>query len=617
MNKIELLAPARDTQSAIRAIQCGADAVYIGAPKFSARKAVGNSIEDIATVVEFAHKYFARVYVALNTILTDDELEEAHKLVWQLYETSIDALIIQDMGLLEFDLPPIALIASTQVHNSTPDKIKFLENIGFKRAILARELTLDEIKDIRSKTGIELECFVHGSLCVSYSGQCYLSYSIGNRSGNRGDCAQPCRKKYTMTDSGSEVILPQKYLLSLKDLNLSDYLRELIEARVTSFKIEGRLRDINYVTNIVSYYRGKIDEILGTTAMKKSSSGNVFINFEPDAKKTFNRGYTTYFIHGRDSDIASPNTPKSMGEKVGTVRETGKNWFTLDSDVKMNNGDGICFFDAESELDGTLVNRVDGEKIYPANMESILTGTAIYRNLGHEFLKKLKNAKIERKIDIELDISEYEDGITVTATDSEGITAQKQYPCAKEISNDPQSMKETIIRQFSKLGDTEFALSRITIDLLQIYFFQIRVLNEIRRDIIETLHKNRKEFFNRNREFIKIEKTAFPYIVEKLGFDGNVFNEKAREFYKRHGVEEIEPAAESGMDMAGKKVMTTKHCLKCQAGLCPKYNHSNSGKFFKEPFYLVDEHGKKFRLVFDCPNCRMEIVCEPHSECDH
>ncbi|MFH1548193.1 MAG: peptidase U32 family protein, partial [Candidatus Omnitrophota bacterium] len=369
--KLELLAPAKNTETAITAIKCGADAVYIGAPRFSARQATGNSIESIQQVVEFAHQYYAKVYVALNTLLFDNELPAAEKMINQFYKIGIDGLMIQDMSLLELDLPPIPLIASTQMNNASLKKVKFLQNVGFFRAILARELTLEQIKDIRKHTTIELECFIHGALCVGASGQCYMSYANGGRSGNRGVCAQPCRRLYSLKDKTGKTIVKDRYLLSLKDLNLSDKLEELIDAGVNTFKIEGRLKEISYIANVVGFYRQKLDSILAKKGLQKSSSGKVSLNFKSDLNKTFNRGYTDYGITGKGTNMGSINTPKSIGEFVGIISKVDKNTFTIEGKSKLHNGDGICFFDERNNLDGTTVNNVEGGNIYPQKLYNI------------------------------------------------------------------------------------------------------------------------------------------------------------------------------------------------------------------------------------------------------
>jgi putative protease len=389
-NTIELLAPARDYDCARAAILCGADAVYIGAPQFSARAAAGNSLDDIRRVVGLAHVYFVRVYVALNTILTDEELAAAKELIEQLYEIGIDGLIVQDMGLLEMELPPIPIIASTQTNNASIEKVKFLEEVGFSRVILARELTVDQIAAIRAGTSVELECFVHGALCVGASGQCYMSYALGGRSGNRGECAQPCRRRYTLKDSTGKVVSTDRYLLSLKDLNLSANLAELLDAGATSFKIEGRLKDAGYVANIVGFYRQKLDAILAERGLRKSSSGSVSLNFSPEPNKTFNRGFTGYGVTGRGPKMGSIDTPKSMGEPVGTIAEIGKDWFTLAGDMELHNGDGVCFFDAYGELCGTVINRVENGRAVPQKMDGLKAGVELYRNYDHVFAKQLK-----------------------------------------------------------------------------------------------------------------------------------------------------------------------------------------------------------------------------------
>lgn len=366
--RIELLAPAKDAATAITAIQCGADAVYMGAQRFGAREAAYNTVESIKQVADFAHQYYAKVYVTLNTLLKDDELAPAEMMIRQLEKIGIDGLIIQDAGLLELDLLDLPIIASTQMNNDTPEKVRFLQDVGFSRAILARELTLEQIRQIRKATTIELECFIHGALCVGASGQCYMSYAIGGRSGNRGQCAQPCRRIYSVKDQDGKIIAKDRHLLSLKDLNLSEHLEELIDTGVDAFKIEGRLKDAAYVANITSFYRRRLDEIIAKKKLKRASSGTAKIDFEPNPEKTFNRGFTDYGITGNKANLGSIDTPKSMGEFVGTVTETGKDYFVIDGEQELHNADGFCFFDRQKNLAGTVINRVEGRKIYPQKM---------------------------------------------------------------------------------------------------------------------------------------------------------------------------------------------------------------------------------------------------------
>lgn len=618
MKQIELLAPAKDLECGIAAIGCGADAVYIGAEKFGARAEAGNRLQDIEELIEFAHKFNVKIYATVNTIFNNNEILEAQRLINRLYKMGADAVLIQDVGLLELDLPPIPLIASTQMHNNTWQKLEFLEKVGFKRAILAREMSVDEIKEIRAKTSkIELEFFIHGALCVSYSGQCYMSYAMGGRSGNRGVCAQPCRKSYSLSDSAGNVLIKNKYLLCLKDLNLFAHIRELIDAGITSFKIEGRLKDVNYVKNVVSFYRQRIDDALYNMnkaakceKFRKSSSGKSVIDFKPDICKTFNRGYTDYFISGRKKEIASFDTPKSVGERIGKITNFDGRSFTLDNKTKLNNGDGICFLDEKGELAGTSVSKVENGKIYPNDPMAIRKNIVVYRNFDHEFIKKLKADNITRKIRVKLKFSDENDDIVLYAIDEDGIEVQNRMKIRKELelAKNKEMMLDTIKNQLGKLGDTDFEASGIEIDLKNIYFIPLKMLNNFRRETVEKLEQKRVDEYT--RETVAIEKNDFPYPEKKLTYLGNVLNEFAEKFYKRHGVEQIEPAAESGIDMNGKKVMTTKHCLKYQLGFCQNYNRSNIGKIgnAKEPFYLTDEQGKRYLLKFDCKNCVMDII---------
>ncbi|MFL7790595.1 MAG: U32 family peptidase [Anaerolineae bacterium] len=607
MNPIELLAPARDLACGIAAIDCGADAVYIGAPRFGARAKAGNPLVDIEALVRHAHTYWAKVYVTVNTILYDDELPQAVRLLHQLYEIGVDAAIIQDVGLLEDDLPPLPLIASTQMHNHTPARVAFLERVGFQRAILARELSLEQICAIRRQTSIELETFVHGALCVCYSGQCYLSYAIGRhalggRSGNRGECAQPCRRRYNLTDSDGNILVRDRYLLSLRDLNLSPYLGELIDAGVTSFKIEGRLKDEAYVANVVSAYRRHLDAVLGAKGLHKSSSGHSGIGFEPNLDKTFNRGYTPHFLHGRGEPPGSIDTPKMMGEFVGQVVSVKGKSFTLDTDVELHSGDGICFFDAGQELQGTVVNAVRGRDVTPQEITGVQRGTRIHRNHDHAFLKQLKPGCAERKIAVWLKLEETQTGFALTASDEDDNVAVGELMCEKVRAKKPDQALGTVEKQLRKMGDTEFACENVEINWKQIYFLPVSNLNALRRDALEKLSKVRAQICPVLRRTIRRNDT--PYPEHALSYLGNALNQKAVAFYRRHGVEKIAPAAESGLDMLGKRVMRTRYCIKHQLGLCPQEGNTLS---IKEPLYLVDEEGHEYRLRFDCAACEMEV----------
>lgn len=602
-NSIELLAPAKDGPTAQAAILCGADAVYLGAPRFSAREAAGNTVSVIQEVAAFAHQYYAKVYVALNTLLRDDELPAAQKMVRQLYDASIDGLIVQDMGLLELDLPPVPLIASTQMHNATVEKVQFLAQVGFSRVILARELTLDQIRRIRSQTQIELECFIHGALCVGVSGQCYLSYALGGRSGNRGQCAQPCRRLYTLRDQAGKEVVKDRHLLSLKDLCLADHLEELIDAGVTSFKIEGRLKDLPYVANTVGFYRKKLDAILVKRGLRHSSSGTVRLAFEPNLERTFNRGFTDYGFTGRNGSMASMDTPKSIGEYIGTVARVEQTYFVLDGNGELHNADGLCFFDSQKNLDGTVVNRVEGRKVYPQKMHGIRVGLEIYRNFDYAFTRTLAGRAAERKIALTMSLREGPDNLMLSATDEDGNRAQvtigERQPAQKK-----EAAQQTLRTQLTKLGNTIFECSdlQMQMQMQDSYFLPVSRLNAAKRELVEQLLQVRET--NRPRPTGGVQRNDFRYPQGHLTYLGNALNAKARAFYRRHRVETIEPAAESGIDLSGKVVMTTKYCLRRELGLCP----GPGGKTVAEPMILEDEDGRRYSIRLRCGDCGMDVL---------
>jgi collagenase-like PrtC family protease len=602
VDETELLAPARDVACGIAAVDAGADAVYIGGPSFGARAKAGNTLSDIETLAAYAHRFWARVYVTVNTLLYDHEIDEATRLIRQLYELGVDAIIVQDLGLLESDLPPVPLIASTQMHNNTPEKVAFLEQVGFERVILARELTLEEIREIRRHTSIELECFVHGALCVSYSGQCYLSYAVGGRSGNRGECAQPCRRRYNLIDRTGQVLVRDRYLLSLKDLCLADHLEDLIDAGVRSFKIEGRLKDCAYVTNVVSHYRQQLDQVLAEHGLARSSSGESHIGFGPDPAKTFNRGYTTYFLHGRGQAIGSIDSPKMIGERVGRVASVGPRSFRLDSDTELHNADGLAFFDPAGNLTGTFVVAVDGADVSPDQMAGIHEGLIIYRNHDHAYLNKLDRAPVERKIAVQFRLNETEQGFALAAVDEDGNEATARLSWDKVLARNPETMLNSIDRQLRKTGETVFECMDVALDWSRIYFLPLSALNQLRRDALARLLAAREE--NRPVRRHVLARNNVPYPEKRLTYLGNALNQQAVAFYRRHGVQEIEAAAESGLDMAGRQVMRTRYCIKQQLGLCPR---SGAVEQPAEPLYLVDDDGHRYRLAFDCAACEMSV----------
>ena len=622
MQRIELLAPAGSLESGLAAINSGADAVYIGASRFGARQAAGNPLENIEALAKYAHRFRARVYVTLNTLLYDEELPAAVTLAHQLYQAGVDALIIQDVGLLEAGLPPLPLIASTQMHNHTAERVAFLEKVGFQRAILARELSLAQIRDIRQQTSLELETFIHGALCVSYSGQCYLSYALGGRSGNRGECAQPCRKRYMLLD-GEGRSLGQRYWLSLGDLNLSQHLAELLQAGVTSFKIEGRLKDCAYVTNITAHYRRLLDGIFAGGGYRPASSGRSFFDFVPDPHKTFNRGYSTYFFNGRPApsgrgtDITSQDTPKSLGELLGKVLSLGKDFFTLERSIEVQPGDGLCFFDPSGKLTGTQVQRVDGERITPARMDGLGRGMEIYRNHDQAFLRQLEKSMPFRKISVSLRLSETAGGIALSAVDEDGTQVTCEVACEKTLAQKPDLARRTIEKQLGSLGESLFEAENIEIDLPEMLFLPVALLNRLRRETIELL-ENQREMERLRPQGGTVpnnvpDRGKFPWDDQREGgfpqtrldYRGNVLNRQAEAFYRRHGVQNIEPAAESGLDLHGRVVMTTKLCLKYELGACPRLPNSAN---LCAPFALMDEDGQRLELRFDCIKCQMEVI---------
>ena len=602
---IELLAPAKNAEFGICAINHGADATYIGAPNFGARASATNSIADIERLVKHAHLYRAKVYTALNTILFEKELREVEKLIHTLYQTGVDGIIIQDMGILELSLPPIPLIASTQTHNATTQKVQFLEKIGFKRVILARELSLEEIKIIRNNTSVELESFVHGALCVSYSGQCYMSQAVCGRSGNRGVCAQPCRSAYDLLDKNGEKIIHNKHLLSLKDLNLSENLGSLMEAGITSFKIEGRLKDLAYIKNVVSFYRREIDHVLsGNEGYKKSSSGQASYHFNPDPAKSFNRGFTDYFIRGRKEKTGSFLTQKSLGKNIGKISEVGSNWFKIDGEG-LSNGDGICFFDQHQTLVGTSINKVIDSKNFPKNFEGLKIGLDIYRNHDQQFEKIIEKETSPRKIEIKLWLKEWEKGFLLECKDEDNFIVEVRIEANKTLADKVDIARNQIISQLSKWVNTVFSASHVEVETKSTYFIPVSTLNQMRRDLANALVEKRiSEYQNERIEFVPNNEV---YPEKHLTYKANVLNSLADKFYKRHGVESVEPAFETMNAFENKIVMTTKHCIRYQLDACPV--HQKSTKRFDEPIYLKDNN-HTYRLQFDCNLCLMNVIFE-------
>lgn len=600
--KIELLAPAKNLECGIAAIDHGADAVYIGAPKFGARAAAVNSLEDIAALVEYAHLYNARIYVTVNTILKDEELQETEKMIWALFRAGVDALIVQDMGITGLNLPPIPLHASTQMDNRTVEKVRFLADAGFRQVVLARELSLREISKIHEACpDVPLEIFVHGALCVSYSGQCYVSQACFGRSANRGECAQFCRLPFSLVDAEGRVIVKDKHLLSLKDLNQSDELEALLDAGASSFKIEGRLKDVSYVKNVTAAYRRKLDAIFARRKeYARASSGSCRYAFNPQLDKSFSRGFTHYYLHGRTKDVFSFDTPKSLGEEMGTMKEARGNYLTVAGLKSFNNGDGVCYIDEQGRLQGFRINRVEGNKLYPQEMPRIKPRTVLYRNFDQEFEKILVRKSSERRIAVSVRLTDTPFGFALTLTDEDDNSVTLSLAREKEPARTPQ--EENLKTQLAKFGNTPFEAVRIDIDFAGNWFLPASVLADFRRRAVEKLISARR--INYRRELFVLKPTAHAFPQSTLTYLGNVMNAQAVSFYAGHGVASIAPAFERAP--AEKAVlMFCKHCLRYSMGWCPVHQRERSP--YREPYYLVSTDGKRFRLEFDCKNCQMKV----------
>ena len=604
--KIEILAPAKNLNQGMLAINSGADAVYIGAPQYGARSNATNSIEDIEELVKYAHLFKAQVFVVINTILYDNELKYCEKLIHTLYNIGVDALIVQDMAIMEMDLPPIVIHASTQANNRDPKHVKFLKDAGMQRVVLARELNLDQIKEIHEATDVELEFFVSGALCVAFSGNCYMSIAGGERSANRGSCAQNCRLPYQLTDGTGKTLIANSHLLSIKDLDLSDQLPNLIEAGVTSFKIEGRLKDIVYVKNNVSFLRQKLDSFLEKNdKFQKASSGRTTFNFDAKMDRSFNRGYTDYFLNKRTEKIGSWETPKSQGQYIGKILETKEKGYIIENGEILNNGDGLYFLNENNEADGLQINVVLNNFIIPNTFKSIKVGTEIYRNSDAEFIKLVEREDSTiRKIGVNLKFTETAEGFQLTVIDEDGHTSSKTYETAKELAKSEESIIPNIKKNLSKTGNTPFIVDEVEVDLTANWFLPISKINEIRREVLEDLVEIRVNEYH--REEFQITKTDHPYPVKELDFTYNVSNKLARQFYERHGVNEIEKAFELQWDPGKSRVMVTKYCVKYELGKCARFQKDTMGEKLVEPLTLINGENE-YKLKFNCKPCEMEI----------
>ena len=602
--KIELLAPARNLECGIEAVNHGADAVYIGAPKFGARAAATNSMDDIGRLTDYAHLYGVRIYVTVNTILKDEELKETEAMIWELYRRGVDALIVQDMGLTQLNLPPIPLHASTQMDNRTAEKVRFLTEAGFRQVVLARELSLNEIAAIHKACPYTpLEVFVHGALCVSYSGQCYASQACFGRSANRGECAQFCRLPFSLVDADGRVVVKDKHLLSLKDMNRLDMLEQLLDAGVTSLKIEGRLKDAAYVKNVTAAYRQRLDAILKRRQeYARASSGTCRFDFQPQPEKSFSRGFTHYFLEGRGEDITSFDTPKSLGEAMGTLKEQRGGWVSVAGVKPFHNGDGVCYLDEQGRLQGFRINRVEGNKLFPAgNVPRIRPRTPLFRNQDQEFERILARKSAERKIGIRMKLEENRFGFSLTAEDEDDNRVTLTFAHAKERARTPQI--ENLRTQLAKLGGTPYELTEpADIRLTEEWFIPASAITEWRRQTVERLTAARR--MNYRRELAVWKPTHHAYPATTLTYLGNVMNGEARRFYLDHGVKAVAPAYEK-QPADDAVLMFCRHCLRYSLGWCPVHQKSRSP--YREPYSLASADGRRFRLEFDCKNCQMKI----------
>ncbi len=576
--KTELLSPAKDKKTAFAAIDCGADAVYMGAAAFGARKNAPNSLDDIRDVVNYAHKFRVKVFITLNTILTDSELDEAVTLAGELDKIGVDALIVQDMGLLEkIKTIGIPVHISTQADNRDLEKVSFFNNLGAARVVLARELSLKQIKEIHdANPNLELEAFVHGALCVSYSGQCYLSQYIGGRSANRGECAQPCRKKYSVETVDGKIIAKDIYALCLKDFNASNRLKDMIDAGVYSFKIEGRLKDSNYVKNITAYYRHELDKY-----SQKSSSGRSIYPFKPNPEKSFNRGFTDYFLEKR-KDCFSLNSPKSRGEYIGVISEVKNGCIKICTDKTIHPQDGLT-----DGIDGFLVNKIENNYVYPNRQVKFKAGDKIYRNVDVEFEKQVAQ-KVKRQIGVNINITD-----VLTLVDEDGIKVSIPIT-GGEAAKNPEKMKETFVKQFSKTGESDFYIEDIKI-ASELPFMPVSRINELRRSAFDKLMQKRLDEYKREEHKNLV---YCPYYKSQIDYRGNVHNLSAKDFYKKCGAEVCEMSLETELPKHPVELMRTKHCIKYALGMCKS----------PEKLVLRDEYGKVYPLKFDCKKCEMSVL---------
>lgn len=597
VRNIELLAPAKELQSAVDAVDCGADAVYIGAAQFGARHAATNSVEDIAKAVEYAHRFGVKVYATLNTLIFDDELQAAKAQAEALVAAGVDALIVQDMAYCRMGLD-VPLHASTQTACSTVEQVRFFEDVGFERAILERNLSLAEIENICDKTNIEIEAFVHGAICVCHSGRCYLSRSMSDRSGNRGECSQPCRLPYDLTDGKGTIYIKGKHLLSVTDLDLSQRIGHMLDAGVNSFKIEGRLKDRVYLRNVVSHYRRLIDEQIALrTECRRASVGVSHIEFEPNTAKSFTRGGGTYLFDGKRAGVASFDTPKALGERIGRVTKVVGGRFAVDSTLRLATGDGVCFITG-GEAVGTNINAVEGQWITPNRIDGIKVGTELYRNFDRLFSAAVERSRIRRAIEVSVEVVFTDKSITATATDCTGISASVTMEISTDEAKNAEKMEAVVVEQMSKSGQTIFDVVRV--DVSAVRFVPASVIAELRRELLAALEQQRVALYSHSRGFE--ERVGALYPRAELTEQDNVTNAVAREFYADHGVKSIASGLDIAPSTADHRVMVTDYCIRREIGQCLLCKPTISGELF------LERGRKRYKLVFDCKKCQMSLI---------
>ncbi len=601
MTYIELLAPARNLECGIAAVDHGADAVYIGAQRFGARAAAGNSVQDIAQLCRYAHRFAVRVYVTVNTILFDEELPHTERLLWQLYEAGVDAFIVQDLALLGMNLPPVPLHASTQMDNRTPAQVRWLSDMGYSQVVLARECSLEDIRRIRRAVPhVPLEAFVHGALCVSYSGRCQASQHCFSRSANRGQCAQFCRLPFDLVDATGKVLLGEKYLLSLRDMNRTASVEEMMDAGITSFKIEGRLKDVAYVKNVTAWYRKRIDSILRRrTGFCRASLGTVECTFRPDPERSFSRGFTEYFLHERREKMASFHTPKSMGQFVGIVKDVRPGCIVVSGIVPFANGDGLCYLDAQGRLRGFRVNRVEGNHLYPAEPVQIPLRTSLYRSFDQEWERMMSRPTAVRTLGVEWTLADVDEGFRLQMKREDGVEVEQVFPWEHQPARSDQT--EQIIQQLSKLGDTHYRATAVNVRLSQPWFVPRSQWAVWRRRLVEEMDA---------REPSRIAQQAAmkvaPPAAEVDAF--NVSNRLSAQVYEAAGLADWKPAVEVQPRTQAATLMECRYCLRYEAGLCPKY--SSAPPEHRLPLSLKSQDGRIFPLRFDCARCMMYVTAD-------